>query len=64
MTNDELLAAIAALKAPKPPTFKRSQLRDLDFYRQNEAAILEAARKGEIEDDSPYPWKSVPKDRT
>jgi hypothetical protein len=65
--DDNLAAAIAAKQAESaanPPTFKRSQLRDLDFYRANEAAILKAARAGEIEDDSAYPWKSVPKDRT
>lgn len=34
-----------------PAKFKRSQLADPAFYKQNEAAILEAYKNGQIEDD-------------
>ena len=35
----------------KKPTFKRSQLRDSNFYKQHEAEILKAAKEGRIIDD-------------
>jgi hypothetical protein len=33
------------------PSFKRSQLQDERFYRENEKQILEAVREGRIIDD-------------
>lgn len=36
---------------PGKPTFRRSQLRDVDFFKHNEKAIREAAREGRIVED-------------
>lgn len=36
---------------PAKPTFKRSQLRDANFYKANEAAIMDAIRNNRVIDD-------------
>ncbi len=49
------------------PRFKRSDLRDVEFFRANEAAILDAVREGRVIDDvetgklglGPKDWHSI-----